>query len=426
MGTLRAAFLSGAVLASMSVPAWAESMQAAVYRAMSGHPEVLALVANKEAIDQELEAAKGLSRPRINIEGRTGYLVDQNTNQMYSEAGAKLVQPLYDGGHATSEKKRQKERVSSAIRRTEDAAATIALQAVQAYLEVQRSKLAAGLAADNLKATQAIVGRVRQRVNAGASDQTDMEQAMARLYSAKDSQAEASLRIQDAKTLYLTSIGDEPGKLVTPPLPKEYLSKSLASVISESRGSSPKILALHHDALAADAAIGTALSASRPTLNLELSANYHDGIDGSNAQNSSLQGMLVMSFDLYNGGINKARVQEARSRAEEAMYQEQAVKLSVEREIRLAWNAYSTMGQRVAIYKNQSRSNKTLVRLRLDQYEAGTASLIGVLDAQNESFIAGLQAINEEYAGRFAFYKMLASSGKLVSALHVDEMASAQ
>jgi adhesin transport system outer membrane protein len=409
----------------LAVPASAESLNAAVFRAVSSHPEILALAANKRAIDQELEAAKGLSRSRINAEAKTGYLIDNNTDQMYSEAAVKFVHPLYDGGKASSEKKRQTERVSSAERRTEDAAATIALQVVQAYLEVQRSRTVQALAANHLKATQAIVGRVANRVNAGLSDQTDMQQARARLLAAKDSKAEAALRAQDAVTLYLTATGEAPANLKTPELPKRYLAKSLREVIAQSKNSSSKILALQHDAAAAEYAIGTAKSASRPKLDAELSAAYRDEIAGSSAENTSLRAMLVMSFDLYNGGINQARVAESKERAEEARYQVEAAKLSVEREIRLAWNQYVTMSERVAIYKSQASSNKTLSHLRLDQYEAGTSSLIGVLDAQNESFIAAMQSVNEEYAGRFSFYKMLAASGKLLDACKVYETAAA-
>jgi adhesin transport system outer membrane protein len=421
----RVALLSTAVMVSTITAVQAESLNAAIHRAVSEHPEVLALVANKDAIDHELEAAKGLARPKINVEAKSGYLIDNNTDQMYTEGAIKLVHPLYDGGRAKSEKTRQKERVNSAERRAEDAATTIALQVVQAYLEVQRSRLVAQIASENLKSTQAIVGRVANRVNAGLSDNTDMEQARARLYSAKDSKAEASLHIQDAATLYFTAVGTEPDKLKTPELPRGYLAKSLASVIAQSKDASPKILALQHDAEAADAAINTARAAIRPKLDAELSANYRDEIDGSSAENTSFKAMLVMSFDLYDGGINQARVKEAQARAEEARYHQDAARLSVEREIRLAWNAYSSMGERVKIYKNQAKSNKTLMHLRLDQYEAGTSSLIGVLDAQSESFIAAMRAINEEYAGRFAYYKMLAASGQLLEALRVYQTASA-
>lgn len=421
----RVVLLSTIALFPISATGEAESLNAAVHRAVSEHPEVLALVANKHAIDQELEAAKGLSRPKLNVEAKSGYLIDDNTEQMYTEGSAKLVHPLYDGGRAKSEKKRQVARVSSAERRAEDTATTIALQVVQAYLEVQRSRMVAQIASENLKSTQGVVGRVGSRVDAGLSDNTDMEQARARLYAAKDSKAEAALRLQDAATLYLTAVGTEPDKLKTPDLPRGFLAKSVSAVIAQSKDASPKILALRHDAEAAEAAINTARAATMPKLDAELSANYRDEIDGSSAENTSYKAMLVMSFDLYNGGISQARVKEAQARAEEAQFHQQAAGRSVEREIRLAWNAYSSMAERVKIYRNQAKSNKMLTRLRLEQYEAGTSSLIGVLDAQNESFVAAMRAINEEYAGRFAYYKMLAASGKLLDALQVYQTASA-
>ncbi|MEL6751490.1 MAG: TolC family protein [Pseudomonadota bacterium] len=391
--------------------------------AVAYHPDVKVLRANRQAIGEELEAAKGLALPGVRFEGRYGGIADEEGREDYGEASIKLRQPIYDGGKYRSETSRQRARVASADRRVGDTVNTIALNAVQAYLEVVRARRVAQRASENRRMVSRIVDRVRRRVQGGAGNQADLEQARARLFAARNSVATAETQTLDALDLFRTAVGREPGALKQRDLPVHALPKSLDAIIEKARNASPKLLAIRHDADAAAAAVGTAKSVLLPQVALELSANYRDEtvkIAAASKRENSLKAMVVVSMSLFNGGIDRARIREAQFRAVEAEHQIGSANLSVERELRLSWNAWKQSGKHVQLLLDQSRTNARLVNLRLQQYDSGLATLISILDAQNEAFVTGVQATNEFNAGRFAFFKLLAATGQLAPTFGLD------
>jgi adhesin transport system outer membrane protein len=407
-------------LVTMAGYSFADSIRQAAGDAVAYHPDVKALLANRRAIGEELVAAEGLARPGVRVEGRYGaYHGDSTSTQGYGEASVKLRQPLYLGGKIQSETTRQTFRVDSATSRLADTVETVALQAVQAYLEMVRAKRVLSRAVANSNVVDRIYNRVSDRVNGGGGNSADLEQVRARRYAAKTAVTNARIQTRDALALFKTAVGRDPGKLRQDDLPKRSLSRSLDDVLNRARDMSPKLLAIKFDADAAEAAIGTARSELLPQVALELSANHADRIRSVSQERQSLKAMVVVSMSLYNGGINHARLREARYRADEAKHLIGSAQVSVERELRLSWNKYHGSGSLVQNLLNQSRANRRLVDLRLQQYDSGLATLISILDAQNEAFVAGVQATNEFNAGRFAFFKLLAATGTLAETLGV-------
>ena len=402
-----------ALCVTVAAPAHAESMSSAAKRAVATHPDVKALRANRRAIGEELNAARGLALPGVRVEGGYGLYHDRDDTHGRGDIAVKLRQPLLDGGRYYNERRRQEERVGSADNRVGDTVETIALQAVQAYLEVVRARRVVSRSKKNLATVRRIVSRVRARVNGGAGTQADLAQAQARLEAARTSLISAEIQRDDATALYLTVVGRKPGKLQQADLPTRRLPKSLKTLVRSARDASPKLMAIRHDAAAASYAVGTARAVLRPKLDLELSANHGDRYGRVSKRRQDARAVVRLSLNVWNGGIDRARIREAIERAEEAEHLVGSAALSVERELRLAWNASHGSRRKVHQLLHQVKTNRRLVRLRLDQYEGGQATLISILDAQNEAFVAGVQATNEFNAGRFAFYKMLAASGRL-------------
>ena len=228
-GIFMAGMLAGTALSS------AQSLPSVVEAAVARHPEVLALSANRKAVGEELNAARGLALPGVNVEAAKGIYDDDNTTQSYKEWSIKLRQPILDGGKAWSETTRQTERVNSARSRVADTANTIGLQVVQAYLEVLRARMVANIARSNLKTIKGIVGRVDRRVKGGGASKADLEQARSRLFAAHNSEAEASINLLDAEALYLTITGTRPGKLGTVKLSAGNLPGSIDQAVEKAK-----------------------------------------------------------------------------------------------------------------------------------------------------------------------------------------------
>ena len=73
-----------------------------------------------------------------------------------------LTQMLFDGFATQSEVERQIARMDSASRRVQETAEFIALDAVEAHLDVLRNQALVELARENVEQHQGILGQVRQ------------------------------------------------------------------------------------------------------------------------------------------------------------------------------------------------------------------------------------------------------------------------
>lgn len=394
-----------------------ESLKSAVRHTLKTHPELRALFYNKKAIRQELEAARGLWRPKVDVVGKVGGYIDENTKQEYYEVSAVISQPLFDGGRGSYERKRQKARTRSAHNRVLDTANALALRAAQAYTEVQRAHAVAAAAQRNLRALANISYLVSRRVAGGKGNRAEISQARARVAFAKAKLAEARQRVRDAYALYITVVGHRPRKLVTGAPRLNYMPRSLSQAIARARHRSPKILALRHDALAARAAIGTARAATLPKLNLELSGSHANELRGTSPRDLNAKALLVLKWNLYNGGINAARVSEAKFRASESEMLTRAAALNIEREIRLSWSAMLAARDRSVYLRRQLYANRASLAAQKRQFEAGKRTLLDILDTQNEVFTAETAMKTEIYVARYNTYRVLAGTGKLVSSL---------
>ncbi len=411
-----AALFTGAT----GVTAQAESLKSAVRYALNNHPEISSLKYNRKAIGQELEAARGLWRPTVDVVAKAGGYINSKTTQEAYEISAVISQPLFDGGRGSFEKKRQKERVKSANNRLADTANAIALRVTQAYTEVQRSFAIQSAAQRNLRALQNIAYLVNRRVSGGRGNRADAAQARARVAAAQATLAEARQRVRDAYALYITVVGHRPKKLGTSSPRLSYMPRSLSSAISASRSRSPKILALRHDALAARAAIGTAESFLLPKLNLEVSGRYANELKDTAARDAHGKAVVVLKWNLYNGGINNARIQEAKYRASESLALSRVAALNIEKEVRLSWSARLAARDRASYLRKQLAANRASLAAQKRQFEAGKRTLLDILDTQNEVFTAETALKTEIFVARYNTYRILAAVGRLVSSLNIS------
>ena len=400
--------------------AWAENLKAAVRTALKTHPEISAMRQNKAAIGQELKAAKGLWMPKVDVVAKAGGYLHKDTRQERFEVSAVLTQPLFDGGRGRFEQKRQKARVASARARLEDTANAVALRVVQAYMETLRARSVLAAAKRNLAALRKIAAMVRRRARAGQGDAAETAQAAARIAAARAALAEARQRLNDARALYVTVVGHAPRKLAGLPSPGRHMPRSLTAALRLAVRNAPRINALKQDAAAASAAIGSARSALMPRLDLELSGNYVNELEHISPENLHGKAMVVMKWNLFNGGINRARVSEAKYRASEARALTFAAGLDIERNLRLAWNAMVAGRARAAQLRRQLAANRRSLSIQKRQFEAGTRTLLDILDTQNEIFASETALANERTSSRYHAWKVLALAGRLLPALRLS------
>ncbi|MDX2288215.1 MAG: TolC family outer membrane protein [Hyphomicrobiaceae bacterium] len=426
----KVALAAVAVLLVNTVSVCADTLTDVVAEALSTNPELGAIRFNRRAIDNELNAARGLNLPTLDVEARVGrernsYVAGsgiEDTNEWHQGKGVSTIlsQRIFDGFEARHEIARQKNRVDSARWRVNDTANSIALRAVQAYLEVIRAGQVLAAARTNLTAHQGLNARVSARFDAGKANAAEGAEAGARTANAKAIVAEAEARLQDAYALFKSVVGRLPGKLAPAPAAKG-LPGSVEAAVGEAVIAAPSIMATQFDTLAAQASIGQAYSRFFPKLNLEVSTDHGRGVTEDHDRDLDARALLVVRYNLFNGGIDKARLWEAKARAAEAAEISANTERIIERETRVSWNALVSASQRVGDLRRQLDLQRQRRAAYLEQFDTGSRRLLDLLDAQAEIFLAESTLRTEELIGVYSGYRLLAAMGRLVPALGLDQ-----
>jgi adhesin transport system outer membrane protein len=400
-----------------TVPASAESLPSAVERAILRNPDVRSAYLQHFAADAGIDAATAGKKPKVGVTAEGGVEDGGPGSAETYSMSATFTQPLYDGGETRSQIRRSKAETEAARSRYEDAIITTALQAVQAYIEVQRSRRMTDISQRNLKSLRAIEKRVKQRARSGFASMADVLQAGARVEGARQQLVTAQQQSGDATAEYRLLVGHAPDRLETMDSPRHLLPQSADEAVRLAARHSPKIMAVTYDALAADAAADALTSAARPRLNLNLSLDYDESIGGGSDDRLDGTALLVFRYDLDDGGVRKARERQARYRASASHQEAVLATQSVEREIRLSWNAILGAEGRAASLKQRARSAKSSLDLNLQRFDAGMAGLETLLSLQDEAAGSEIAYVNELASGRFNVYRVLAGTGRLLPAL---------
>jgi adhesin transport system outer membrane protein len=426
-------FLAIAAIMLAVVPAaHAESLTSVVRRTLATNPDLKALSFNRQAIDQELEAARGLSLPSVDArlaaghryrDGESGAPISTHTRSSRNryEAGVTVSQRLFDGGETRGQVERQLNRVESARSRVKDTANAIALQATQAYLEIQRTSRVRAIARENVSAHETLLKKVRDRAQAGRGASSEVEQASARLNAARAAAIESEARHRDAVSLFIAVVGTRPpAKLQPVSPPARAIPANVDVAVTQAQRGSPAIVARMFDAAAASASIDIARSAFAPKITAELSADYYSDRDRITGQRGDVTGMIVMRQNLYRGGIDTARVREAEARASEAMATADLMRRTIEREVRLSWTSMTTARARSEVIGRQLEHNRNVIRAYREQFELGQRTLLDLLDVQNELFVNETTLTTETFVANFNVFRVLAAMGRLVPSLGID------
>lgn len=405
-------------------------LKSAVEVALESHPEINQAVQNKEAIEFERDQAQGLFLPRITVEGSAGIrrldnpsrrAVGLDDHALYPVEGVlRAEQVIFDSGNRSNELKRQASRTDGAAYRVDERSQFVALQVARQYLDYLLQQRIVAASEDNVTFHNKLTGDLREGVSKGSISIADQQQAEERLQSARARLTEATEDMINTGIAFRTLTGlDINEGIVFPPSLRAKLPGTLAEAIEKVRLQSPKVREAQADLDAAHAMIGKAKADLGPRVSLEGIGRYGHDIDGTEHRTSDVQGRVVMRWNLFDGGINRAKVQEMLRRASESRFRLHQVTREAEENVRVSWNAWTSQGRLFDELALQSKVSDDLLLSYREQFNVGRRSLLDVLDSQNTRYNVQVRAETARFASIFAEYKVLAAENELLQAMEV-------
>ena len=408
--------------------ALATSLQESVYGAIETNPEIDIVKTNRLAVDQELRQARAGYLPSLDFRGAAGpEWSDNNTTRarngsdtrFRTEAQLTLSQMLFDGFATQSEVDRQRARIDSAAHRVEEAAEFIALNAIEAHLDILRNQEIVRLNEANIAQHERILGQVRDLERAGRGDIGDVRQTESRLARAYDTLAIARGALADSIARYQRVVGARPGDLEDAEAPAAVLPPSPEDAANLASVNSPTVRIAAADTDVAGAEIRASRAGFYPRFDLELGTSLNRNIDGAEGRDNDATGLVVMRYNLYRGGADMALEREAFHRANEARASLRNTRLLAEEEARVSYNRLETAQARRDALTNKELAQRQTRDIYAEQFEIGQRELLDLLDAENELFLNRVELVTAVYTERFGAYRVLAVVGDLLNTLEV-------
>ena len=408
-------------------PSMAGSLEHAIRMALQSNPEIGAAIANREAIDFELEQANGLYLPSVDFLGRSGAqnrdspatrpIGSDDDTLFRNEANVIVSQLLFDGWETRGEVERQAARVDGAAARILERSEFIALNVTRQYLEIGRLMRVVSFARQNIGYHKRVLNDIESGATGGAISVADKQQAEERVFAAEARLVEFTEELNNAHIRFRRLVGEPIGSFRSPRQFGARIPNSLGGSLALARANNPTLKITNADIDAATALIKKAESEFYPKVTLEGTARHGDDIDGIRGYETDLRAEVVVKWNLYRGGIDGANRQEQIRRVDEERYRLHQAHRDVEEAVRLSWETRNKQRTRLSQLRGQlSRANQ-LIESYEEQFKIGARSLLDLLDTQNTRFSTQVAVETAHTSYIFAEYRMLASMGILLDSL---------
>ena len=417
---------------ALATSAWAsaETLKEVVQLAVETNPQIGSVAKRKDAADAAISAARGGYLPKLDFLYGAGTERSQNSSTAplvgaanflrlhRHQEGMVLNQMLFDGMGTRAEVERRRAISDATAYRVYATAEEIALQAIDAYIDVLKNKDLVSYAKENLSAHQRTFDQVKLRSDKGVGRRADLEQIEARtaLASANVSSAESSLR--DAEIAFLKVVGRNPINLTDAPDPKNIPS-TVDAAVKTGLANHPTLKSSQSDIEQASAQREHARSFWFPRLEFEASYTNNRNLDGVAGPNRDRLLMLYLKWNLFRGGFDYHRLKETALQIDEATEISRNTTRQVENAVRLAYNAYATARDRIPSLDRYVKSSNATRAAYAQQFAIGQRTLLDLLDAENEYFTARSTEATGKYIQLSAKYRILNAMGQLLATLEV-------
>ncbi len=290
----------------------------------------------------------------------------------------------------------------------------------QAYFSVLRSK--AQIAVDE-KALADAKGRLDQGQKQFAQQQVakldvtryqaQVAQSNADLISAKDALTLANYAFNLALARPIESSVNLVDVTELPALdtPEEAL-------VAAGQSMRPEVLAANQNLRALALITRATESGMNPSLTFQLNQNRTIDPQGLTSSSETTTGSLILSVPIFDSGVTRARVKEARQDQTQAKITLEQTKLQISQEVRNAVANLSSAKARLDNAIEQVRLAEEVFRLAKVRQDAGAGTYYEVIDSESQLTLAR----NGEVSAR---YDYLTSYSQLQRAVGADDVATA-
>jgi len=397
--------------------------------ALKNHPQVLAAQHVQSAMKQRIDETRSAYYPLLtgdvtgsqaNPRARigAGLLTDPSLFDRIGQ-GVTLSQLITDSGRTPNLVASSRLQASAAGQAVEATKYDVLVRVNQAYFGTLRAQSLVKVAQETLAARQLLVDQVTALYNNKLRSEVDVAFAAVELANAKLLVLQADDQVQQAFAELTRALGSQDGatyQLADEPMPPSPPVK-VEDLVQQALSARPELasLQLNRDA---------AYKFERAERDLALPTARFIGVGGYMPYIAQLslprvtppeyEGVAVnVEIPIFNGGLFKARREEAHYRAMESDQRLRDEAEAIARDVRTAWASASTAYQRLDVTAELMRQANLAKDLAQGRYDLGLSTIVELTQALLNVTSADIQNMNAKYDYQAQFATLQYSIGAL-------------
>lgn len=395
------------------------SLKQMINEVIANDPEIQERLHQYKSTIEELKMAKSGFLPKLDLSGRYGKKQTKvsgvKSKYTSGDVSLQLTQNLFNGFATLGAVYRDDARARAAYKKFVEVAQSKVFSAVEAYINVIEYKEVLSIAKDNVKVHEETLVRIKRRFDEGFSTLSEVERVEGRLALSRSNFIAETNNLYDAKIKFYKALGRWLGDAK---LKKPEFSYTLPETLEEATSialiDNPSIQVANADINATRGSLKFASKGFFPTVDLELKgAKYKNRKGADTPDETELSGMVVVNYNLFNGGQDMANRQKYLSLLNYEYAHRNKLKRDLLESLGLSWSAYKLLSEQRKFqidYQNLTQKSKESYS---KEFQLGRRTLIDLLDVQDEVNNIRIKVIHNEYDLLFAKYRVADAMGKM-------------
>ena len=400
----------------------AQSLNVSLANAYSNHPLLFSERIGERILSEDVAEALSGWKPQVYVDGSLGKtLVNTKTStssktnsNLPVSVGIVVSKKIYDGGKTSQNIKIADTKLVANNSRLSSIENQVLLSAAKAYFKLLEEQDLLDVALKNKDVIKRQLEATKDRFDVGDLTITDVSQAEARLSDANANLVKAEADLNTAKAIFFSDIGLEPEDVFYPEeIP--IIPQNLQELVNDVKKFNPKVINARKMKLVAEEELKLALKQMSLSLDIQASANQAWDPNTFFEEQRYFDVSANLKMPLYLGGKDKAIIRKSREQLNKSNANIDDILRQEAEKAMIIWNNIESLNSQIIAFKSSIRANEIALDGVVQEENVGARTVIDVLDAENELFMAKANLIKANISRYIATYELLEVIGSMTA-----------
>jgi outer membrane protein TolC len=403
------------------------SMKSSIIKALKNSYKVTSakekVIQAKEKVNEKLAAYM----PKVDIYANGGgnYLKPYKKDEVKfwkSDESLVITQNIYAGAKHINEVKRERANLKAAIDKYRDKVEEETIKVIDAYLSLVYQKKAIKKADENMQNLKKILDIVKTKESSGAASKGDLNYIKSQVENASAALVKVKSKYKNALSFFEYFVGKVDESTIPDEEDYSFTLDSFDKIIKKTYDLNAKLQVSKYRLKAEKYNLRAQRSKFRPKIDLSITAkDKQSGYEGEPQEDRAIA-MLQLSYNLYNGGKDKAIIQGTKSKIRELKYKLLDTQKGIKQNTQQLYENVSSSLETLSHTKEEVKANRKVIDSYWSAFKYGNQDLQALLLAQRALNRSELDEIKQKQTYINSYFKLLQQTGELLDKLGIESL----